>query len=103
MLPEVGPCSRSSFRRRGIGGWLVNDNHPTPWDSQKDVITKVLKVLCFDIDSQVFILEELERGIVCKVDTGRARRKDWGSLASWMATITCHDSITITGCQVLSL
>src|SRR5271165_1748856 len=102
MSPETVLWSRGSFRRPGFGGSLVNDNRPTPCDSRKDVTTKVLKVLCFDIDSQVFIPGELGRGNVCKVDTGRAPGKARGSLASWMADITEHDSITITDCQVLS-
>jgi hypothetical protein len=96
MSSEARPRSRGSFR------WLVNHNCPTPCDSQKDVITKVLKVLCFDIDSQVFILEGLGWGNVCKVDMGRGLSKARGWLASWRVNITDHDSITITGCQVLS-
>jgi hypothetical protein len=102
MYSEARPRSRGCFGWPGFGRWLVNDNRPTPCDSQKDVITKVLKVLCFDIDSQVFILKGLERGNVCKVDMGWALRKETGSVTRWKANITQHDSITITGCQVLS-
>ena len=66
------------------------------------MITQALKVLCFDTDSQVFILEELAERFVDKMVMGKKILDGAMEKAEWRATITRNDSIRITSCQLVS-
>ena len=66
------------------------------------MITQALKVLCFDTDSQVFILEELAERFVDKMVMGKKILDGAMEKAERRATITWKDSIRIIYRQVIS-